>query len=511
MKTSDDLFQLIKLLSKSQKRYFKLFASLHSGDKAYLKLFDAFDKQKSFDEDAVKKQFHKDTFVKHLARTKNYLYQLILKSMRSYHSQETMSIQLKGLLNDIAFLFDNGLYKQCHKLLVKTKQMAIKYDKHLPLLELLTWEFQLMRVQAYQGKTEKDVEKIANELFQVIEKYKSTNEYSFTSAKLIMTSMRKGFPRDEEGLVTYQHFMDEALLHTKNFDVSSFSSTCSVYYSNMFLAYLKNNYEQAYNFAQKLVTLIEENPHQIVDDPRGYISALHALMVYQGHLEKHAETFSTLKKFEKIDTKSKQIKNSMYWAINSTELATYISIGDFAKGVELSKKIENELKKSEVKILSKQDEAVLDYNIACIYLGVENYKTANTYLNKILNDTTIDLRTDLHCFARILSLIVHAELGNADLLEYAVKSTYRYLYTRHRLYQFETVILNFIRNLSKINSQKRLITTFKELKVEIEQIVKIPFENKVLDYFDFVSWLESKIEGKPFAEVVKEKVNAHWF
>lgn len=39
----------------------------------------------------------------------------------------------------------------------------------------------------------------------------------------------------------------------------------------------------------------------------------------------------------------------------------------------------------------------------------------------------------------------------------------------------------------------------------MEKLLKIPYESKALEYFDFVSWLESKIENRPFAEVVREK------
>ncbi len=50
MKPSTELFQLIKSLSKSEKRYFKLTSSLQSGEKNYMKLFDAIEAQYEYDE-----------------------------------------------------------------------------------------------------------------------------------------------------------------------------------------------------------------------------------------------------------------------------------------------------------------------------------------------------------------------------------------------------------------------------------------------------------------------------
>jgi hypothetical protein len=46
------------------------------------------------------------------------------------------------------------------------------------------------------------------------------------------------------------------------------------------------------------------------------------------------------------------------------------------------------------------------------------------------------------------------------------------------------------------------IDAFKDLRHNIMRITKDPHEAIALDYFDFISWLESKIEGKRFSEVV---------
>jgi len=51
MKPSNELFDLIKSLSKSEKRFFKLQSSLQSGDKNYVRLFDCIDRMEEYDEE----------------------------------------------------------------------------------------------------------------------------------------------------------------------------------------------------------------------------------------------------------------------------------------------------------------------------------------------------------------------------------------------------------------------------------------------------------------------------
>ena len=56
--------------------------------------------------------------------------------------------------------------------------------------------------------------------------------------------------------------------------------------------------------------------------------------------------------------------------------------------------------------------------------------------------------------------------------------------------------------------KKKLIKAFTEIKLKLVQLFKNPYERKVLEYFDFISWLESKIEKRSFAEIVKEKAES---
>ena len=54
---------------------------------------------------------------------------------------------------------------------------------------------------------------------------------------------------------------------------------------------------------------------------------------------------------------------------------------------------------------------VLNYKIAILYFGSGDYNTCIDYLQKIINDKT-DLRYDLQCYARLVHLMAHYELGN---------------------------------------------------------------------------------------------------
>src|SRR6476620_4774832 len=87
---------------------------------------------------------------------------------------------------------------------------------------------------------------------------------------------------------------------------------------------------------------------------------------------------------------------------------------------------------------------VFYYKIASLYFGSGNYEKTIDYLNKIIN-WKVDLRTDLQCYARLLHLIAHYELGNFDLIEYLAKSVYRFMAKMENLSLVEEYVFEFLR------------------------------------------------------------------
>ena len=103
--------------------------------------------------------------------------------------------------------------------------------------------------------------------------------------------------------------------------------------------------------------------------------------------------------------------------------------------------------------------------------------------------------------------MIHFELGNFDLLRYATKSTYRFLYKQDKLYTHEKIILDFIRK-KKFNirtRKKEIVLLFKQLKDRLLSHSKDPYGGNFDEYHHFIYWLDSKIEDKPLAEVIRDK------
>ena len=149
-------------------------------------------------------------------------------------------------------------------------------------------------------------------------------------------------------------------------------------------------------------------------------------------------------------------------------------------------------------------ELVFDYKSAYLYFGIANYNEALHWLNKIM--LLSDSRTDVEFWSRILMLIIRFEKGDYDTIPVLIKSTHRYFHESNRSYRFEITLLDFLKKHStKKSDLKELETDLIFLKKELEKILENPYEKQAMEYFDFIPWIESKLERKTLAEVIRKK------
>ncbi|HCA43489.1 MAG TPA: hypothetical protein DEP28_09590, partial [Bacteroidetes bacterium] len=144
MKPTEDLFELINSLTKSEKRYFRIYSSLLSGKRKqemnYLKLFNEIEKQCKtgiYDEKKIKEKFKGNNFIKQLTFTKNYLYNLILKSLFNFYSDNSPDfISALGVFKQ-RLLYKKGLYNQYFRGFKSVNLNLEKYERYGQLTDNL--------------------------------------------------------------------------------------------------------------------------------------------------------------------------------------------------------------------------------------------------------------------------------------------------------------------------------------------------------------------------------------
>ncbi|WPP51122.1 hypothetical protein [Catalinimonas niigatensis] len=503
---SEDLFHLIKSLSSSEKRYFKVQMQIYGDDQKSLKLFHAIDQQTIYNESLIL-QKEADLNPEQLSNLKAHLYQKLLHAMRSFHLRKNKDISIREFIDHAQILFDRGLYMQCNKMLKKARKLAHKNDNLELTLEILKMEKQVV-AQGVGNESPEKVNEIINEVKDVNTRIYNINTLSNILVRLNSWYTKTGFVRKEEYLEEVKQFINRSLPNFKE-ETLSFNEKLNLY--NVYVAYslFIQDFEKAYEYANKWVNLFDETPEFIPLKTIMYIRGIHSLIIAQNKLMKYGEFVSSTQKLKNVYKipgieLNENIRAMLFKYITIHEINRYFLTGDFTGGISLVTKIERDLDQF-VDKLGKHSTIIFYYKIACMYVGDGNHKMAVHWLQKIINEQNVDLREDVHCFARILNLISHFELGNTDIIDYYIKSTYRFLLSKDDLNHYQRYILKFLKNLTKETTGSELVKRFEDLRSQLLTLIDNPYESRSFSYFDIISWLESKIQKRTVQEVIQEK------
>ena len=502
----DFLFVLIKSLSKSEKRQFKIFASRleTSSNTKFIELFTILDKSEVYDEKAILKSGSIKKI--QLSNLKSYLYKQILVSIRLNIPNQNMRYQLREQIDFATILYNKGLYKQSLKILDKTKILALENDEKNMAYEIVEFE-KLIESQyitrSIQGRADELVIQ-AKEL-----NYSNTisSKLSNLSLQLYGIMLKTGYVKSDDELQYIDNYFNK---HIAKFDENKFGfrEKYWFYNANLWRSFLVQDFLSCYKYAHKWVTLFYDNPTMISLNPVFYLKGNHYLLEslfmlkYKTNFKKYLEKLEQTINDDKFPVNDNVSSLSFLYLYNN-KLNFHILEGSFAESEYLIPEVLYKMKKHSDH-LDEHHEMLFYYKIACIYFGNEKYNESLLYLDKIINNKNLSMREDLMCFSRLLYLIVHFELGNDYYLENQLKSTYKFLLKMNDLNEVQKEIIRFLKNLNSIypGDLKKEFIKMKEHFIELE---KNTYEKRAFLYLDIISWLESKIENKKIALIIKEK------
>jgi hypothetical protein len=500
----DELVKLITSLTKSEKRYFKMFSSIQNGEKGYLKLFEAVEKLGDYNEDVLRKMFEGEDFIKRLPAVKNYLYAQLLKSIRIIHSGETVDSQLKEMVEEVSILYDKRLYKQCGKILDKAEELANKNELILQQIEINIWKEKISIESLNPNAFEKKLSDTTEKEIYLLGLQKNNALFRNLHNQILIINKKMKEARNEQELIQFNDIIKNPLLQSP-YNALSFDARHYFYQTHLIYNHAKGDNEKCLLYAEELLKLLEGFPDKIKEKPKMYISALHNVLLSKIQLHNYDNFLETLAKLRDFPVKSLNTEVNRFVSASIFEMVMYLDSGEFTKSISIRETIIGGLKKYEDKI-NTIEEITLLYNLFYSYFGTGEFSKALGIINKLLNEYQKELRYDIQSAARILNLILHYELKNTMLLEYNAVSTYRFLYKSKRLYKLEAIILNFIKKkMPDIYTEKDELEAFVELRKEFIEISEHPYEKKAFEYFDYISWLDSKIEKKSFEEIVQRK------
>ncbi|MBI4946207.1 MAG: hypothetical protein HY840_07375 [Bacteroidetes bacterium] len=501
-KTSTSIFDLIHSLSMAEKKYFKMLSSLKGGDKNYLVLYDVIEKQNRYDEGAIRNTCRGQKFLRHLSVAKRRLHNSILRSLENYHN--STDINLRSQISKAGILLDKGLTDQALKLLRAAKSIAYQHEHWELLMEIL-----IMERIPYSAQELLKMSHLNEEIKTVLKKLNNIDDYRTLHYKITRKIHEAEPMRTKKEQVFITKLMRHPLL--RNLKQASCAEAKATYYEVWSLYYFfKRDFIRGYELSKEQCKFIETHSHQLRDYGKRYLFGLNMSVIFIGYLlsvnhNLYEEMQILLNKIRAYPIASHSLKIS-YWS-NSyiNELNAFMRTGDFEKVFPVIKAIE-----ANNDFLNKDPAVspiILYYNIAYMLFGAGSYNKALFWTQKIVEQPEGAFRHDVYAAARILFLLIHYEIHkDAQLLKSLQRSTLYLLSKQNRLFKLEKALMNCLHQVMKVSIDKHeRILAFHVLKTTLLKLMKDPLEKVAMEEFDFLSWVESKIQHKTFEDVVKEK------
>jgi hypothetical protein len=504
-RSTDAVFQLVHSLQKHEKRNFKLYVKRNSSneDLKIIQLFDALDAMNEYDEETLMK---KTTSIKkqQISNIKAHLYRQVLASLRLLDNKN-IDIQLHEQLDNARILYNKGLYLQSLKVLDKIKETAKANNQISLLVQVLFLEKKIESLHITRSMKDR--------ASQLITESDDVNEHLFKITKLSNLALQlyswyinNGHARNEKDEIEIENYFKTFLTEDLK-KATGFYEKLYLYQSYCWYAFIRQDFLQYYRYTQHWVNIYEQQPLMIEIETANYIKGVHNLLTAHFTLRNYSKFENQLKNLEEFaDSEiAKQSDNNriqVFVYLYIAKINDHFLKGTFAEGLILVPYITNKLKEFQLH-LDRHRILVFYYKIASLYFGAADFDNTIIYLSKIIN-WKVDLRNDLQCYSRLLHLIAHYELGNFDLMEYLIKSVYRFMAKMENLSLVEEEMFKFLRKAFHL-SPKKLKPEFEKLLIKIKQFEKSRFETRAFVYLDIISWLESKVYDKPIYDIIREK------
>lgn len=480
---TDDLFTLIKSLSKAEKRYFKIQANAeNSSQKNYMLLFDVLCDLEHYNENEVKQLLKGKMQTTNFHVIKKYLFDNIVKALANFHAEETIDIKIRQMIINIFVLNKKGLFEISRKKILELEKFAAKHQK----LTVLNETYSLLKNNiidtVHKNYTKADIENITYNERKTLEQIANLKEYRTLLLKIFILHMElyaKGKEQiKQEVLEVSKHplLQDEGL---------ALSTDAKVLFHNIngYIHKEIGDFQKCKNHFKSYLKLLEQKPLLMKNQKVNYIVGLYNYAIILRELKHYDEMYQVLQKAKNIPSKSDVNELRQFRNYYQLVLACYNDTGKYRLSLALEPEIEAGFKKFGTK-LDLVYTAHIKYYLAFAYYGDKQYSKAIKILNEINNEPHQEPLNDLLAYTKMLLWICHYESNNTEVLDYLRNSMHRYISKKYPKNSVEMTFVEYTKKPELLND-KKYISLFKKA---VKDVVKL--HNKKSEFLDIEWWLK---------------------
>ena len=500
------LLMLVNTLTKAEKRYFHLCANLQNGDKVYLTLFNLIDANTSPEQ--LYTRFCQIQDGKSFETAVKHLYRVLLECLVRLREKQDVQTRIFNYISKAGVLFEREIFDEAFIELDKAKKLAITYENDSLLLLIRRTELKYLSALDFKTISEKQLVNKQMKINEVLKYARTLNQHTQLYDILKHRLINKGYIRSDKQKEDLNDLVLSELHLIANNSYQGFEAQKlhllfqATYYLN------SGNYKSAIRYYQELINLFNDNQHLILNPPIYYLSAIQGILDSLCIAGLYHETPFFLSKLEELTQNEYSTEfilhlKTLIYIYKSNSL---LQAGNFEQALELRDKQENELLKK-VTSLGLESQLRLYLSFAVLGMYTKDYVQARKYMKKIFSLGKLFCAFPSYKIARLVNLLLQAELGNYDFFKNEIISIKRNIRFEKQTYITEKLIFKFIQGYPLPSYEKARNKRWLQYQKDIQKIEQDKYERQLLKTFDVLAWIESKLTQRSLADIFAEKAH----
>jgi hypothetical protein len=483
---SEDLFELIKSLSKEERRYVKIFAkSIGGGSLKYIKLFDILEKQTDYDETEVKTKLYKQKInISQLANYKLYLYKFICKALANLSEKESIEEEILAGLRTVKALYRKRLYQQALRILAELEEWAREFDKFFYILRILDWQLVIHQSLSFSELSMQDFEVKKAAQLKAIAHVGLSLDYRMSLHQLS---------------IQRKYYYSRDITDLSELDVlppppaDAFSASLSYFQALTLKSSFLRDYPACINALNDSLNFIAAQPdwQKDADIHAVYVANLSSVLGFLSQTDQPDMFAINKARAEQLDMS--RINPTQKAMLLQHQQLFFMHKKDFESAGRIAADLLVFLQTITEKDIMPIQLALLYFTIAAINIHLKNWDTAEQYL-----ESSIRLKNSsspqMYNSARLLYLLIYYEKGEFLMMPHSVRGLYRSLYKEQHLYPFERLFLRALRRLADCADEAETQKILAQLDKKWTKIMATAtaIELEPLQYFDYLYWLKGR-------------------
>lgn len=495
MTNADALIQLVRSLSKNEKRSFRL-GKKSTAD--YIVLFDIIDKEEVIGVDELKLRFEKVSNGAVFNVTVSYLYKLLLDKLLNLRQNQDNNYSLMTQILKAKILFEKSIFPAALELLDKVKEDARRLERMEALAFASRLELDYLQYLNMPGIAEEELIGRQYSLQRTVDSMRNLYRQSALYELLKHRIVFKGAARSEEQVAAFNDLIfSEQTLSQK--DADSFESRKQhLLFQSAFFAAIGDG-GSASQTLEELDALLAEAPP--TDSPFFYVDTLDSMLENLRDMRRYDQMPAIIERLKSVTHPSVAVGMHIEALSALYQLLPMLDNGEFAAAKEFIDRTES-LQPEFIAKLNPSMESKISLYVALVNIGLKDYRKAKKTLVRAILNKTCEL--PIHRILRITNLIIHHKMNDSEYVYAEARSMRREIAKSGTGYRIESLILEVVGKGSyNLMSTRKRELIWSKVEPQIADIRNDVFERQLLKIFDFTAWIESEILRLPLADTLR--------